>query len=215
MHRGGHSTRTRSGRQGGLLSLAVLAVLLGSPPAAQPAPPECLAALTEGTAGTPAAARRRPRGRRRDGRHLELERSLRGAMSSRVGDAPGRAATLFLGGFQPASGGGSSVLATLLAGQESAAGCWTLLDTDQLQPFPEALRDGRIHDRQPLAKPSLADVQEAKLSQRAGKMGGSSGRSATARGSTLATRKHWPLPRSWCWPTTARPGPFSRPPGTT
>jgi hypothetical protein len=161
-----------------ILSLAALAVLGAAAPAAAqqdhpfagpiPAQPEYLAVLTQGTAGTPGAGSWCALTTLQAGTHPDLEVwSLRGAMSSRVGRAQVGAATLFLGGFQSDSRGWTTnTFATLLAGHETGANCWTLLDTNRLQPFPEALRDGRIQDGKPLSRPSPAEIQEAWLSHR-------------------------------------------------
>jgi hypothetical protein len=68
---------------------------------------------------------------------------LEGVLSTRPGREQLGAATLFLTGF----GGRAAppaALAVLQAGD--GLGCWELLDTDRLRPFPEAFKDGRIQD---------------------------------------------------------------------
>jgi hypothetical protein len=69
--------------------------------------------------------------------------ALEGVLSTRRGREQLGAATLFLSGFAgpaaPPAG-----LAVLQAGD--GLGCWELLDTDRLRPFPAAFKDGRIQD---------------------------------------------------------------------
>jgi hypothetical protein len=160
-----------------LLPAVLAALLLPAPAGAQEQKPlfvppqvlpEQLAGLTEGVSSTPGAGPWCLLSTLWAGTHPNVDAwSLRGPMSSRAGRNQVGAATLFLGGFQAdPRGWATGSLATLLAGHETGADCWTLLDTDQLQPFPEALLDGRIHDRKPLSRPSEADIQEARLSHR-------------------------------------------------
>jgi hypothetical protein len=68
---------------------------------------------------------------------------LEGVLSTRHGREQLGAATLFLSGFGGRSAPPAS-LAVLQAGD--GVGCWELLDTDRLRPFPEAFKDGRIRD---------------------------------------------------------------------
>jgi hypothetical protein len=73
---------------------------------------------------------------------------LRGALSTRPGRNQVGAATLFLSGFGPHAGAPLVELATLRAGDDEMIGCWTLIDTDKVRPFPAVyLQDGWIRDK--------------------------------------------------------------------
>jgi hypothetical protein len=73
-----------------------------------------------------------------------------GPLSTRPGRMRLGAQTLFLNGFTALPGLPSALaeLGTLQAGndRDEADGCWTLVDTDVVRPFPEAFRDGRVVD---------------------------------------------------------------------
>ncbi len=75
---------------------------------------------------------------------------LWGPLSSRPGRIQLGAATLTLDGFASTASLPQGLLqvAILQAGNDRAEGdgCWTLIDTDTVRPFPRAFRDGRIED---------------------------------------------------------------------
>jgi hypothetical protein len=73
--------------------------------------------------------------------------TLRGAFSTRPGRTQAGAASLFLAGFGPNAG--LTELGLLQAGD--VRDCWTLINTDELRPFPEFfLKQGLIRDRKDL-----------------------------------------------------------------
>jgi hypothetical protein len=78
--------------------------------------------------------------------------SLRGAFSSRPGRIQAGASSLFLAGFGPNAG--LTELAMLQAGD--ARDCWTLINTDELRPFPQFfLKQGLIRDRKDISNGDL------------------------------------------------------------
>lgn len=66
--------------------------------------------------------------------------SLRGAFSTKPGRTLAGASTLFLAGFGPQPG--LNELALLASGEERD--CWTLINTDELRPFPEFFRKASV-----------------------------------------------------------------------
>jgi hypothetical protein len=138
--------------------LTALAVVGPAAARQEPAPPpalgvqaENLAVLTTGAALAPqggpwCAATALLAGTHRDFRVWDLW----GPLSSRHGRTQVGAQTLFLNGFTPAPGLPLALaqVGTLQCGndREENDGCWNLLDTDVLRPFPPAFRDGRIVD---------------------------------------------------------------------
>jgi hypothetical protein len=137
-----------------LCALALLAPLLpAQPPADNPRPlfnplglaePAPLAALGVGASAAPQSGPWGVLSTVYAGAGPEARAwGLEGVLSARPGREQLGAATLFLAGF-----GGPAAppaeLALLQAGD--GFGCWELLDTDRLRPFPPAFKDGRIQD---------------------------------------------------------------------
>jgi hypothetical protein len=142
------------------LGVLALAALAAGPPADEPPPPpfnplgvhaENLAVLTAGAGFTPGAGPLCVAGDLVAGTHRDYHVwDFFGPLSTRHGRTQLGAQTLFLGGFAPSAGLPVALtqLGVLQAGNdhEDADGCWALLDTDVLRPFPAAFRDGRIED---------------------------------------------------------------------
>jgi hypothetical protein len=83
-------------------------------------------------------------------------RSLQGPMSRRDGRTQLGAGTLWLNGFTTAPTGTLTGLAVLDAGHE--LGCWRLVNTEEVRPFPAALKEW-VHDELTLsADPLEADA---------------------------------------------------------
>ncbi len=136
-----------------LCALALLASLVPAQPADTPRPlfnplglaePAPLAALGVGASAAPQSGPWGVLSTVYAGAGPEARAwALEGVLSTRAGREQVGAATLFLTGF-----GGRAAppaeLALLQAGD--GLGCWELLDTDRLRPFPAAFKDGRIQD---------------------------------------------------------------------
>lgn len=141
----------------GLAALATLAILAapraGAQPLFAPAPPsaEQVAVLATAVGSAPQAGLWTTTSALIAGAHPSIRAwDFFGPLSVRHGRTQIGAQTLFLNGFTAVPGLPTALaqLGTLQAGNDSEdhPGCWTLMDTDVLRPFPQAFRDGRIGD---------------------------------------------------------------------